>query len=81
MGGRFTLQYILHLPAPHIKYWSTPKQAARVITKVLMNESRATGVYYDDKGKPMLSSQRVRDPKFTCRVVSETRALLAAVRI
>jgi len=39
----------------------------------------ATGVYYDDKGNPMLSSELVRDPKFTARVVSETRALLETV--
>jgi len=77
---RFLLKYILPLLAPYIKYWSTPKQAARVITKVLMNDSGATGVYYDDKGIPMLSSQRVRDNKFTARVVSETRALLATLR-
>ncbi len=77
---RFTLQYILHFLAPHIKYWSTPQQAARVITKVLMNEAGATGVYYDDKGDPMLSSKLVRDPMFTARVVSETHALLATVR-
>lgn len=76
---RFTLQHILHLLAPHIKYWSTPKQAARVITKVLMNESGTTGVYYDDKGNPMLSSELLRSPKFTARVVSETRALLATL--
>ncbi len=74
---RFILQHILPLFAPYIKYWSTPNQAARVITKVLMNESGATGVYYDDEGNPMLSSQRVRDPTFTARVVSETRTLLA----
>jgi hypothetical protein len=52
---------------------------ARVITKVLMNESGATSLYYDDKGNPMLSSKLVRDPKFTARVVAETRPLVAAV--
>ena len=77
---RFTLHYILHFLAPHIKYWSTPKQAARVITKVLLNEAGTTGVYYDDKGDPMLSSQQVRDSRFTARVISETRDLLTTVR-
>ena len=77
---RFLLKHFLTLFAPYVKYWSTPKQAARVITKVLMNESGATGVYYDDKGNPMLSSELVRDPKFTARVVSETRALLETVQ-
>jgi NAD(P)-dependent dehydrogenase (short-subunit alcohol dehydrogenase family) len=76
---RFVLKYVLTLFAPFVKYWSTPKQAARVITKVLTNESGATGVYYDDKGNPMLGSELARDPKFTARVVSETRALLKTV--
>jgi hypothetical protein len=32
---RFLANYILPLFAPHIKYWSTPKRAGRVATKVL----------------------------------------------
>ena len=74
---RFLLKYILTLFAPYIKYWSTPKQAARVITKILMNQAGETGVYYDDRGDPMLGSALVRDPRYTARVVNETRALLA----
>jgi hypothetical protein len=35
--------------------------------------------YYDEGGHPMLGSALVRDPKFTDRVVAETRALLATV--
>jgi hypothetical protein len=35
--------YILPLLAPHIKYWSTPKRAARVATKVLIDASGQTG--------------------------------------
>lgn len=76
---RFLGKYVLALLAPHIKYWSTPKQAARVITRVLLNESGRTGVYYDDEGQPMQASTLVRDPKFTARVVAETRSLLATV--
>ncbi|MGA7930623.1 MAG: SDR family NAD(P)-dependent oxidoreductase [Candidatus Sulfotelmatobacter sp.] len=60
-----------------IRYWSTPKLAAPVITNVLMNESGETGVYYDEKGHPMLGSALVRAPRFQDRVVAETRALLA----
>jgi hypothetical protein len=45
-----------------------------------MNESGVTGVYYDEKGHPMLSSVLVRNPKFQDRVVAETRALLATIR-
>ena len=60
-----------------MKYWSTPRQAARVIANVLMNARGETGVYYDDEGHPMLASALVQDPRFTARVVAETRALLA----
>jgi hypothetical protein len=76
---RFLANYILPLLAPHIKYWSTPKRAARVATKVLIDASGQTGIYYDEGGHPMLGSELVRDPKFTDRVVAETRALLATV--
>jgi hypothetical protein len=65
--------------APFIKYWSTPKHAARVITRVLTGEPGQTGVYYDENGKPMAASAEVRDPAFDSRVVAETRALLATV--
>jgi len=39
-----------------------PKLAAPVITNVLVDESGNTGVYYDEKGHPMLGSALVRDP-------------------
>ena len=78
---RFLARYVLTQLAPHIKYWSTPKQAARVITQVLLNESGSTGVYFDDEGQPMQASSLVRDPKFTARVVAETRSLLATVPV
>jgi NAD(P)-dependent dehydrogenase (short-subunit alcohol dehydrogenase family) len=76
---RFLSKYILSLLAPYLKYWSTPKLAAPVITKILLNESGESGEYYDEKGKPMLGSVLVRDPKFQDRVVAETRALLATI--
>lgn len=77
---RFFSKYVLSLLAPHLKYWSTPKLAAPVITKVLLNKSGQTGEYYDEKGRPMFGSVLVRDPKFQDRVVAETRSLLAAIR-
>jgi NAD(P)-dependent dehydrogenase (short-subunit alcohol dehydrogenase family) len=77
---RFLAKYVLQPIAPHIKYWSSPELAAHVITKVLMNEEGKTGVYFDQKGHPMLGSAQVRDPQFTARVVAETRALLATAR-
>jgi hypothetical protein len=78
---RFLANYILPLIAPHIKYWSTPKRAARVATKVLIDASGQTGIYYDEGGHPMLGSALARDPKFQDRVVTETRALLSTIPI
>jgi len=86
VGGfvRFLQRYIFPLLVPilmpFIKILSTPKRAARVIAKVLLNETGETGVYYDEKGHPMLGSVQVRDPEFQDRIVAETRALLATVR-
>jgi NAD(P)-dependent dehydrogenase (short-subunit alcohol dehydrogenase family) len=74
---RFLLNYILPMLAPFMKYWSTPKRAGRVATKVLIDASGRTGIYYDEGGHPMLGSLLVRDPKFQDRVVAETRALLS----
>jgi short-subunit dehydrogenase involved in D-alanine esterification of teichoic acids len=74
------LNYILPLLAPFMKYWSNPKRAARVATRVLLNKSGKTGIYYDDGGHPMQGSALVRDPKFTSRVVAETRALLSTIQ-
>jgi hypothetical protein len=61
----------------HIKILSTPKRAARVITKVLINASCETGMHYDEGGLPMLGSTEVREPKFQDRITAGTRALLA----
>ncbi|MFD7157720.1 SDR family NAD(P)-dependent oxidoreductase [Kribbella sp. NPDC059898] len=74
----FVSKYVLSPLAPMIKYWSTPKRAARVITEVLTADSDVSGVYYDERGKPMQGSVQVGDPEFCARVVAETRALLAA---
>jgi NAD(P)-dependent dehydrogenase (short-subunit alcohol dehydrogenase family) len=76
---RFLLKYVLAPLAPFIRYWSTPARAAKVITNALLNEPGATGVYYDERGKPMPGSALARDPHFQDRVVAETRALLATV--
>jgi hypothetical protein len=50
-----------------------------VITKIPINTSGQTGVYYDEGGRPMQGSALMRDSKFQDRVVAETLALLAAV--
>ena len=77
----FLMKYVLPLLAPFMKNWSTPKRAGRVATEVLINPSGQTGIYYDERGHPMLGSPLVRDPKFQDRVVAETRALLATVPV
>ena len=75
---RFVVPLLVPLLMPFIKILSTPKRAARVITKILIDASGQTGVYYDEGGRPMSGSALVRDPKFQDRVVAETRAFLAA---
>jgi NAD(P)-dependent dehydrogenase (short-subunit alcohol dehydrogenase family) len=70
---------LVPLLLPFIKILSTPKRAARVITKITIDASAHTGVYYDEGGRPMRGSTLVRDPKFQDRVVAETRALLLTV--
>jgi NAD(P)-dependent dehydrogenase (short-subunit alcohol dehydrogenase family) len=75
----FLVPLLVPLFRPFLKILSTPKEAAEVITTVLLDPSGQTGVYFDEKGKPMQASPLVRDPEFTARVVSETRALLATI--
>ena len=53
--------------------------AARVMTRILIDASGQTRVYYNEGGRPMQDSALVRDPKFQDRVVAETRTLLATV--
>lgn len=74
---RLLARYVLSPLAPFITYWSNPKTAARVIAGVLTDGSGRTGIYYDEKGRPMTGSALVREPEFDDRVVAETRALLA----
>lgn len=76
---RLLSKYVLSPLAPFIRYWSTPARAATVITSAVLNEPGVTGVYYDERGKPMLGSTLVREPEFQDRVVAETRTLLSAV--
>jgi NAD(P)-dependent dehydrogenase (short-subunit alcohol dehydrogenase family) len=72
-------KYALAPLAPYVKYWSTPKRAGRVIAGLLTDDSARSGVYYDEKGRPMRGSALVHEPEFQDRVVAETRALLAGV--
>jgi NAD(P)-dependent dehydrogenase (short-subunit alcohol dehydrogenase family) len=78
---RFLAKYIILLLVPlllpFMKFLSTTKRAARVITRIVTDESGQTGLCYDGSGHPTPGSALVRDPKFQDRVVAETRALLA----
>jgi NAD(P)-dependent dehydrogenase (short-subunit alcohol dehydrogenase family) len=76
---RFRARYILPLMVPFVKAMSTPKRAAKLLAKILLDTSGRTGIYYDQSGDPMTGSALVRDPAFQDRVVAETRALLADV--
>jgi hypothetical protein len=75
----YVIPLLVPLLRPFIKILSSPKRAARVIAKILIDASGQTGIYYDEKGDPMLGSTLVRDPKFQDLVVAETRALLSKV--
>ena len=77
--SKYIIPLLVPLFMPFMKFLSTPKRAARVLTKVLTDTSGQTGIYYDERGRPTLGSALVRDPKFQDRVVAETRALLATV--
>jgi NAD(P)-dependent dehydrogenase (short-subunit alcohol dehydrogenase family) len=77
--SKYVIPLLVPLLMPFMTFLSTPTRAARVITKALLNESGATGIYYDEGGHPMLGSALVRDPKFQDRVVAETRALLSTI--
>jgi hypothetical protein len=75
----YLIPLLVPLLMPFIKILSTPKRAARVITKILIDASGQTGVYYDQSGHPWLGSTQVRDTKFQDRIVAETRALLSKI--
>jgi NAD(P)-dependent dehydrogenase (short-subunit alcohol dehydrogenase family) len=76
---QFVAKHIMQPLAPLIPYWSTPKRAGKLIADKLTERSTATGVYYDENGKPMKASKQVSDPEFSDRYIAETRALLAQV--
>lgn len=75
----FLFGHFMSIIPPFSKYSSTPKKSAKVIAKVLTDQLGKTGIYFDEKGQPMLGSALSRDPKFQQLVVAETRALLTKV--
>ena len=65
-----------YLP-PFSRYSSTPGRSAQIITRIMLDSSGKTGVYYDEKGRPMQGSELAHDPTFQDLVAAETRALLS----
>src|ERR1700722_20357145 len=65
----YVIPLLVPLLMPFMKILSTPKRAARAITKVMINISGQTGVYYDEGGHPMQGPPLVHDPNFQDRVV------------
>ena len=62
-----------------LPHFTTSKRASRVISRVVTDPSDATGVYYDENGKPLTASRQVSDPAFSDRYIQESRHLLATV--
>lgn len=73
---KFVFPVLVPLLKPFVGILSTPKQAARVIARIMTETSGETGIYYDERGSTMRGSAQVRDPDFQDRIVSETRAFL-----
>jgi len=78
---RFIFGHIMSIIPPFSNYSSTPKKSAKVITKVLTDKSGKNGIYFDEKGKPMLGSELSQDPNFQDLIVTETRAFLSKVQV
>jgi NAD(P)-dependent dehydrogenase (short-subunit alcohol dehydrogenase family) len=77
---RLLVPVLVPLLMPFMKILSTPRRAGRMLASLLTDGSGPTGVYFDERGRPMQASALARDPAFQERVVAETRALLATVR-
>lgn len=76
---RFIFGKLMAILPPFSKYSSTPKKSAHTITGIMTDTSGRTGIYYDEKGRPMMASEQARDREFQERVVAETRALLSTL--
>jgi NAD(P)-dependent dehydrogenase (short-subunit alcohol dehydrogenase family) len=61
--------------AAHFKYMSSPKRAGNLISK-LVTTVDTTGIYYNEKGEPMQSSQAIQNDAFCEKIVRETRDFL-----
>lgn len=81
-GNRFvhflmsSMMRLMMLLPSFSRYKSTPKKSAKVIANVVTDTAGKTGIYFDEKGKPMQGSVLSRNTEFQERVVAETRELL-----
>ncbi|MGI3780899.1 MAG: SDR family NAD(P)-dependent oxidoreductase [Janthinobacterium lividum] len=62
-----------------LPHFTTSTRAARVISRIVTDPSKATGLYYDEDGETMRASAQVSDPAFCDRYVRESRDLVATV--
>jgi hypothetical protein len=76
---RLVMKYVISPIAPFFPLCTNPRTAGRLISGILTDERTGTGVYRDERGRPMRGSTLVHDPEFDARVVAETRALLSRV--
>jgi len=76
---RFIFGWVMSVVPPFSAYSSTPGKSAAAITKIMTDRLTGTGIYFDEKGRPMLGSILSRNAEFQDRVVAETRALLQKV--
>jgi NAD(P)-dependent dehydrogenase (short-subunit alcohol dehydrogenase family) len=68
-------QIITRLP-PFSQYRSTPDKSAKTIARAVTDTSGASGVYLDEKGKPMRGSALAHDRGFQDRLIADTRSFL-----
>ena len=47
---------LVPLLMPFVKVLSTPKRAGRMIARIMLDRSDETGIYFDERGHPMLGS-------------------------
>ncbi len=75
---RWVARHVFGIIAPLIKGSTTVNKASSLLTRLLLNQAKKTGVYFDEKGESLQPSEQVRDTLFRQRVLQETRAFLAA---
>jgi NAD(P)-dependent dehydrogenase (short-subunit alcohol dehydrogenase family) len=78
---RYLVPLLVPLLMPFVKILTTTKRAGRMLSALLMDDAVKTGVYFDERGKPMRGSPLLHDPKFQDAVVRETRLFLSKATV